>query len=84
MAGTIGQQYIEKPGGGEGVVTKSLKMLLDKKCTLERNNTFKQKIYIRELSPSNLYMLMRTKKLKFPSSKHDCKNTTITVRHKQR
>ena len=79
MADTIGQQYIEG-----GVVTKSPKMLLDKKCTLERNNTFKQKIYIRKLSPSNLYMLMRTKKLKFPASKHDCKNTLITVRHKQK
>ena len=83
MADTIGQQYIEKPGGG-GLVTKSLKMLLDKKCTLERNNTYKQKIYIRKLSPSKLNMLIRTKKLKFPASKHDCKNTTITVRHKQK
>ena len=57
---------------------------MNKKYTLQRNNTFKQKIYIRKLSPSNLYMLMRTKKLKFPASQHDCKNTTISVRHKQK
>ena len=81
MANTIDQQYIEKLGGNDRVIQNVAEGTKSTHC---KETTLLRKKYIRKLSPSNLNMLMRTKKLKFPASQHDCKNTTISVRHKQK